>query len=341
MAALGAWLGADAGVAATGDIGASLIDTTAAGSGGLGAVTPDIGGFGLAPADQATAAAAALSAPTAVSEAPVLSAGPSAVSLSPGSDLASALQTQSALAGGGTNTVGALTTDAGTDAGTAAGTAGGFNNGLDLVNPDGSVVVPPAAPDQPGILSQISQALGLSPGTTQSTLSSITNNPLVKLGGVAASGLGLIRDVGQANASNPIPGMSNVQNIAQQSATQGAILQQYLTNGTLPPAVQASVDQATQSGITAIKSRYAAMGVAPGSSQETQDIARLQQNAVVQGATLADQLTQQGISLTELSAQLYNNLVGYNTQLNTQTGQAITALATALAGSGNTIKLTT
>ena len=62
---------------------------------------------------------------------------------------------------------------------------------------------------------------------------------------------------------------------------------------------------------------------------------------MVQGATLADQLTQQGISLTELSAQLYNNLVGYNTQLNTQTGQAITALATALAGSGNTIKLTT
>ena len=296
---------------AGGDLGSGLsaADTAASLSGDTSA--PFIGASWTAPAAAGDVPFDLSAAPAAVSTAPVLPAGPSAAAVG--------------------------------DAATGASPFG-----------DVPFDVPAASASSPSVWSQIGSALGLGggPDTTAGAagtgaaansglLSQVVNSPLTKLGGVAASGLGLVRDVTQANASNPIPGMSNVQQIAQQSATQGAILQQYLTNGTLPPAVQASVDQATQSGIAAIKSRYAGMGIAPGSSQETQDIARLQQNAVVQGATLADQLTQQGISLTELSATLYNNLVGYNTALNTQTGQAISSLATALAGGGNTIKLAT
>jgi hypothetical protein len=152
--------------------------------------------------------------------------------------------------------------------------------------------------------------------------------------GVAAAGLGY-----NLLQKNSIPGLSQIENLASTSASQGQILQKYLQTGTLPPAVQQSIDAATKSGITAIKAKYASMGVAPGSSDEVQAIAQLQQQAVIQGATLADQLLSQGISESQLSGTLYNDLVSANTALNTQTGQAISALAGALAGGGTTIKL--
>jgi hypothetical protein len=302
---------------AAGTTAADTASTIGAGAGAVdsGSTAPFIGATWTQPATTAAGVPFDVSAaPATVAQAPVVPGGLSAASVSPG-----------AAAG---------------DVG-AQGAAAAADVPFDVSAPAASQ----------SIWQQIGSALGLGGGGTGATgaggssggvlggLSNVVNSPLVKLGGIAASGLGLVNDITKANAPNPIPGMANVNQIAQQSQTQGQILQSYLTTGTLPPAVQASVDQATQDGITAIKSRYAGMGVAPGSSQETQDIARLKQNAVVQGATLADQLTQQGISLTELSAQLYNNLVGYNSALNQQTGQAITSLATALAGGGNTLKL--
>lgn len=210
-----------------------------------------------------------------------------------------------------------------------------------VVDPASGAVVAPGDPNYAQAASLASKATSLapSPDTQKSTLGSILGSPAGTLAGAAVSGLGLLRAVGQSNKANPIPGMAQVQQIAQQSATQGQILQNYLTTGTLPPAVQASVDQATADGITSIKSKYASMGIAPNSTAEANDIAHLKQNAVVQGATLADQLMQQGIGLTTLSSQLYNDLVGYNTQLNNQTGQAISNLATALSGGGTTLRL--
>lgn len=144
---------------------------------------------------------------------------------------------------------------------------------------------------------------------------------------VAAAGLGL-NMMGQQN----IKGSNALSSQAQQFAQQGSVLQSYLNTGTLPPAVQASVNQATRSGISAIQNKYASMGVAPGSAQEVQDIARLQQQAVISGATLADQLLQQGISESNMSADIYKSLVSNNTNLNAQTTSAVGNLATALAG---------
>lgn len=340
------------------------------------ALGSDVPVAGLAPAAQATAAAGDAAAPIAVSEAPVVSGGLSsaglagssgvaASGLTQGTDLANALAAQSALAGGGTNAVAPVTFQSaaeggsfglGGDAGapsiiaantgpTVATDAGGtvLSTGLPKAVTDaGGTVMTGGTSASPDLLSRVGSALGLtgSTGTTgaagQGTLGSILSSPLTR---GAISGLGLIRDLSASSQSNPIPGMSQIQQLAQNSLTQGGILQSYLQNGTLPPAVQASVDQATQDGITQIKSRYAAMGVAPGSTQETEDIARLQQNAVVQGATLADQLLQQGISLTTLSGSLYNNLVGYNQNLNNQTNQAIAALAASLSGGGQQLKV--
>jgi hypothetical protein len=161
-------------------------------------------------------------------------------------------------------------------------------------------------------------------------------SPTGKLAGAGASALGLGYNLLKGDT---IPGLSNIENLAKSSAAQGSILQGYLQNGTLPPAVQASINAATQSGATAIKAKYAGMGVAPGSSAEVEDIARLNQQAVIQGATLADQLLQQGISETNLSGELYGQLVQANTALNQQTGSAISSLASALAGGGKVIQI--
>lgn len=174
----------------------------------------------------------------------------------------------------------------------------------------------------PSILSQIGGALS---GTTAKTV------------GEVVSGLGLAKNLMTANRPNPIPGMSNLQQIAQTSNTQGQVLQQYLTTGTLPPAIQASVDRATQDAITTVKSKYASMGVAPGSTQELAEIANLQQEAVIKGATLADQLYQQGVSQVGMASSVYNELVGTNTELNKQTNSAIGNLASALAGGGKVV----
>lgn len=163
------------------------------------------------------------------------------------------------------------------------------------------------------------------------------SGPNGKLAGVAISGAGLLKDTLSGNQD--VAGASNISGLAKQASQQGSLLQSYLTSGTLPPAVQASVNAATKDGITAIKARYAQSGVAPGSSGELNDIARLQQNSVIQGATLADQLMQQGISESSLSGQLYNELVAHNTSLNNQTGAAITGLASALAGGGTKIQI--
>ena len=214
-------------------------------------------------------------------------------------------------------------------------------SGNPILSPSGSPTYPNAAAAQAAATQEAADVSGFptqavaSPSLLQQA-GDFVGSSNGKLAGAAISGLGLAKNLMTPNST---PGLSQIQSLANSSAAQGQILQGYLTSGTLPPAIQASINAATKDGITAIKAKYAGMGVAPGSSAETQDIARLQQNSVIQGATLADQLLQQGISETQLSGQLYNDLVNYNTALNQQTGTAISSLASALAGGGTTVKL--
>lgn len=222
------------------------------------------------------------------------------------------------------------------------GTSGGGGNpelaGLSgVADPTGVASVAGNTP-QASMLSKIGSALGINSIGDAATkaISGAGISGIGKLLGVGAAGAALTKDL---STGNSIPGISNVSALAGQAQTQGSVLQGYLTSGTLPPAVQASVDQATKDGITAIKAKFASMGVAPGSTQETSAIAQLQQNAVIQGATLADQLLQQGISESTLAGTLYNELVGTNVKLNDQTGAAISNLASALAGGGTKIQI--
>lgn len=240
-------------------------------------------------------------------------------------------------AGNGIGGLGATPTGSGLPTGFLGSPGGGGNpelGGLSgVANPTG---VASAAGNTPsaGWLSSVGNTVG---GAWDSVTGAL-GSPGAKALGVGAAGLGLVKDL---LAPSTPKGLNAIAGEAAAANTQGQILQNYLTTGTLPPAVQTSINAATQSGITAIKAKYAQMGVAPGSGGEVQDIANLRQNAVVQGAQLADQLLQQGITETQLSGALYNDLVSVNTKQNEQTGSAIANLASALAGSGQSVKLQT
>lgn len=145
-------------------------------------------------------------------------------------------------------------------------------------------------------------------------------------------------------------------NVAQHASSQASTLENYLNTGSLPPAVQSSLNQATNSAITNIRAQFAARGMPPGSSAEQQEIAAVRQSAVIQGGTLAAQLYSQGVSLDQLSASIYQNLTGQGASLasagasalggvvntnvteNNAVNTAIANLASSLGGGNNSIK---
>ena len=331
--------------------------------GGLGGAASGAAGLGLGAASGGGAVAGpATSATSALTDLGTSVAGPSASSVAAPS-LASSAQTLDDLTSGGSSIVASANTAAGA-APDAGATLMSVNPSTGALLPTGAGALPSGGPAAAG--SAASLAGGVNPvsgaasaanaadfaGTAGGTAAPGTwggiwnaaksgdaSGALQGLGGKALDNLGpIVAGAGllhNMTTQSSIPGVSQLTNLAQTSATQGQVLQTYLNTGTLPPAIQASVDQATADGITAIKSKYASMGVAPGSQAEVADINHLKQNAVVQGATLADQLLQQGISESNMAGALYNELVGTNVQLNNQTNQAIGNLASSLAGGVN------
>ena len=68
-----------------------------------------------------------------------------------------------------------------------------------------------------------------------------------------------------------------------------------------------------------------------GSSAEAADIANVQNTLASQGAQIATQLLDTGISESNLSAQLYSQIMGANLQSDQQLGNALTTLAAGAA----------
>ncbi len=202
-----------------------------------------------------------------------------------------------------------------------------------------------------------------------------SDHPL-QAAGIGLSTLGLGRSLLTANTPNPIPGQAQLAQIASElgqnasliapnaaaatnlaghATDQAKTLENYLNTGTLPPALQASLDRATQSAITNIKAKYAAKGMPPDSSAEQQDIASVEQSSVINGGSLAASLFSQGVTLDQLASQIYGQLVGAGTNaasaaagatesgvatnlaLNTGVNNAISNLASALGGGSHVI----
>jgi hypothetical protein len=134
--------------------------------------------------------------------------------------------------------------------------------------------------------------------------------------------------LGQAGAAATTAATPALQQAANQFATQGTALQQYLTTGTLPPAVttaiqtavQAATDQVNQAAAAqaaSIRSQYAAYGGDTSAmaqdlnnlgQQTATQIANIQQTAANQGEQIAVQLLQEGVSESQLAAQIQDQL---------------------------------
>lgn len=121
---------------------------------------------------------------------------------------------------------------------------------------------------------------------------------------------------------------------ATQSASQGTALQGYLQNGTLPPGAKAGLDQATNSAKAAIRSKYASMGMS-GSSSEQQELAAADMASQAQGEQEALNLFNSGINESQLSSQLYQNILNATLQQDQQLSSSIGNFASSIAGAAN------
>lgn len=171
----------------------------------------------------------------------------------------------------------------------------------------------------------------LSPSSLASgAVNQIAKNPLGVAGGLGALGVGLLGNKKPA-------GTNQLGAIASQQGAQGAQLQKYLTSGTLPAGMQASVDAATKAAKQKIVSNYAARGLPTDPTKNSSlaaELAGVDQNAIITTAQLGQQLLNTGLSETQLSADVYNKLVGIDQTQQAQISQAIANFARAVGGGG-------
>jgi hypothetical protein len=191
----------------------------------------------------------------------------------------------------------------------------------------GSGITAGATAPKPNSISQL-----FGSGPDQGLTFGNVGNALGANAGLLVSGAGLANDISTA-LSGPPKGTNQLTQEAQQLQAQAATNEGYLSSGTLPPGVQAGINQATQSAIAAVKSRYASEGMS-GSSAEQQDIQSIQTNAAVNGSNIAMQLLNSGVSEAGLSANIYQGLI-QNTMASDQAfSSAFTGLALAAGGGG-------
>ncbi len=158
----------------------------------------------------------------------------------------------------------------------------------------------------------------------------LTSNPGTVLG---ALGLGY-----QALTAPSLPSesglVSGLKTQADRMASQGNILQSYITNGQLPPGAMAAVNSATASAKATLKSQYAAMGLS-GSTSEATALADVDQRAAGQIFQIADTLLQQGITESGLSVDIYKSILSETNAQNQIMASAISNFATSIAGGGS------
>jgi hypothetical protein len=221
---------------------------------------------------------------------------------------------------------GAIAAPAGSAAGAdvidyGGGDPTGMNSASDLTAGTGT---PPAAPpDAP-------------PAGKPNSIVTAFNNPSVSNIGSAlgnnanwllpAAALGTSALLGNA----PAKGSAQVSQEAAQLSASGQELQTYLTNGTLPPGVQASITSAAQTAKAAVRAQYAKMGMS-GSSAELADLSHVDTTAMSSGVDIATKLMSQGVADTQISAQLYGELMNNAISSDKSLVSALSALSGAAA----------
>lgn len=177
----------------------------------------------------------------------------------------------------------------------------------------------------PGFLSDLTSGnLGGVAGDVAGTLG--------KLGPGALIGGGILGVEALTGGLTPkaTPAQTALTSQAAAANATAAALQAPLLTGQLPAGIQDAINQATAAAQAKIRSEYADAGLS-GSSMETQDLNSVATNAVAQGYQLAVQMAQVGLSDANLSADIYNNLMGVQLSQDQELTNAVVGFATALA----------
>jgi hypothetical protein len=174
-------------------------------------------------------------------------------------------------------------------------------------------------------------------------MDSLTKNPLGIALGVGGLGYNILEGQKQTGNQKALTADANQATAnSNQMVQSGEALQQYLTNGTLPPAYQQQVDQAIQDAKTSAISNAAQQGQPTDPTQNTAlaaTLAKIDASRAGMQSQVAGQLFSSGSSLVSsgqqaagLSGQLFQTLVQNDTTQAANTGKAIATLAAALNG---------
>lgn len=174
---------------------------------------------------------------------------------------------------------------------------------------------------------------------TANSISQLIKNPTWDNAGIAAgnnvgglvSGAGL--GIAALNNGRQLQGQQGLAALAGQEGQNSKAMEAYLQNGTLPPGVQASINQATDAAKASIRSNYAAKGMS-GSSAESQDLANADQAAQANGAKIAMQLMDTGIKESGLSSEIYNHLMQQSYTSDKDLQGALANFASNMGGGG-------
>ena len=156
-------------------------------------------------------------------------------------------------------------------------------------------------------------------------LGTIKANP-----GLALAGLGLGYDVLKGNQMPK--GYAQLEQQANTLTAEANQLTQGALNNALPPEAQAQLDQAQNSAMQQIRSKYAQMGLS-GSSMEAQAQAGVNEAMASQGYSIMQQLMSQGLSAAQAANAALTQIMNANVAQGAATSGAIGNFAGALAGS--------
>ena len=174
--------------------------------------------------------------------------------------------------------------------------------------------------------------------TGENTFSKLLSDPslsnlssFAKNNGWIAPAAGL---VGNAILSQKkLPGQQQISDIAASTKAQADQLESYFNNGTLPPGVQASINQSAEANKASIRSKYAQMGMS-GSSAEAQDLQSANQQAQIAGTNYSIHLLETGIKESGSAANLYTQIMQDSLQQDKELGAALSNFGMAF-GTGS------
>lgn len=207
---------------------------------------------------------------------------------------------------------------------------------VDQLNPGGA----PSSGPQPANLNPGATPPGAEKGFLDKLVSgaesSVMKNPLGI--GLGAAGLGYAIMSGQQMSA----AQRQMQTQASNLNAQGQQLMSYLTSGTLPPGLKASLDQATKASKARVVSNYAAQGMNADPTKNSalaQQLSIIDQAALISTAQIGQQLATTGVAESGLASNLYTSLANLDATQTANVGKAIASMAAAFNSGGTKIQI--